>query len=87
MADETGADPGIDAARHAVAGLVSSWGEQLTVGNALEAAVAVRTGADAYLVELVTHAREAGASWASIGAALGVTAQAAHQRYRDLVRH
>lgn len=77
-------DPGLDAARRAVADLVGSWGEQLTVGNGIEAAVALRDGADAYLVELVRHARSAGASWASIGGALGVSAQAAHQRYRNL---
>lgn len=77
-------DPGSIAAREAVAGLVASWGEGLTVGNALEAAVAVRAGTETYLIELVGHARAAGASWASIGGALGVSAQAAHQRYRHL---
>ena len=82
MADEL--EPGMAAAQQAVAELVGSWGEQLTVGNALEAAVAVREGTEAYLVELVRHARDAGASWASIGGALGVSAQAAHQRYRHL---
>lgn len=79
-------DPGAEAAKLAVANLVESWGEQLTVGNALEAAVAVREGTEAYLVELVRHARQAGASWASIGGALGVTPQAAHQRYRHVTR-
>jgi hypothetical protein len=34
----------------------------------------------------VTAAMDAGASWAHIGAALGVSAQAAHKRYRWL-RH
>ncbi len=77
-------DPGSVAARQAVAELVESWGELLTVGNALEAAVAVRAGTETYLIELVRHAREAGASWASIGGALGVSAQAAHQRYRHV---
>jgi hypothetical protein len=33
---------------------------------------------------LVARARAAGASWARIAAALGVSAQAAHKRYRDV---
>ncbi len=33
---------------------------------------------------LVAQARAAGASWAHISAALGVSAQAAHKRYRDV---
>ena len=77
-------DPGSVAARQAVADLVESWGEQLTVGDALEEVVAVRAGTETYLIELVRHARAAGASWESIGGALGVSAQAAHHRYRHV---
>jgi len=54
---------------------------ELTVGAALTATAALRSVADEKLFELVGFAREAGASWAEIGAALGVTTQAAHQRY------
>ena len=54
---------------------------ELTVGAALAATTAVREAADRKLFELVGFAREAGASWASIGEALGVTTQAAHQRF------
>jgi hypothetical protein len=62
--------------------LVLHTGEgQLTVGAALSATAALRDAADAKLFELVGFAREAGASWAAIGEALGVTTQAAHQRY------
>jgi|SRR5688500_5893830 hypothetical protein len=56
-------------------------GNELTVGAALEATAALRDAADRKLYVLVGYAREAGASWASIGEALGVTTQAAHQRF------
>ena len=66
----------------AMRGLVlRSGGGELTVGAALAATAAVRDAADRKLFELVGFAREAGASWSSIGEALGVTTQAAHQRY------
>ena len=52
-----------------------------TLGHALTAAITVRNTADAYLVELVAMARAEGATWAEIGTALGVSTQAAHQRY------
>lgn len=38
---------------------------------------------DAWITELVADARQAGSSWADIGAALGVTRQAAWQAYHD----
>ncbi|MFL6205476.1 MAG: hypothetical protein ACJ739_08995 [Acidimicrobiales bacterium] len=66
----------------AMRGLVARTGRgELTVGAALAATTAVRDAADRKLFELVSFAREEGASWASIGEALGVTTQAAHQRY------
>jgi hypothetical protein len=58
-----------------------SSGGAVTVGAALEATAALRDAADRKLFELVGFARDAGASWSSIGEALGVTTQAAHQRY------
>ena len=62
--------------------LVQKTGDgQLTVGAALGATAALRDAADRKLFELVGFARDAGASWAAIGEALGVTTQAAHQRY------
>ena len=51
------------------------------MGAALGATAALREAADRKLFVLVGFAREAGASWASIGEALGVTTQAAHQRF------
>jgi hypothetical protein len=66
----------------AMRGLVSKSGDgELTVGAALAATAALRDAADRKLYVLVGFAREAGASWASIGEALGVTTQAAHQRF------
>jgi len=62
--------------------LVQRTGDgQLTVGAALVATAALRDAADRKLYELVGFARSAGASWAAIGDALGVTTQAAHQRF------
>ncbi len=48
----------------------------------LEAANRLRHAADALVTELVLEARESGATWAEIGDTLGVSTQAAHQKYR-----
>jgi hypothetical protein len=70
----------------AMRGLVGRTGQgELTVGAALAATAALRDAADRKLFELVGFARDAGASWSSIGDALGVTTQAAHQRYSPKV--
>lgn len=62
--------------------LVQRTGDgELTVGAALGATAALRDAADRKLYVLVGFARESGASWAAIGEALGVTTQAAHQRF------
>jgi hypothetical protein len=61
--------------------VLRSGNGELTVGAALAATAALREAADRKLFVLVGFAREAGASWASIGEALGVTTQAAHQRF------
>ena len=37
------------------------------------------------LVEMVRHAREAGASWSKIGKELGTSGEAARQRYADRI--
>jgi hypothetical protein len=77
------ADGAVD---EAMRGVVARTGEgELTVGAALVATAALRDAADRKLFELVGFAREAGASWAAIGEALGVTTQAAHQRYGSKV--
>jgi hypothetical protein len=56
----------------------------LTLEAGLRASAAVRRGVDALQADLVASAREEGASWAAIGEALGVTTQAAHQRFKDV---
>ena len=66
----------------AMRGLVRKTGDgELTVGAALAATATLRDAADRKLFVLVGFARDAGASWAAIGEALGVTTQAAHQRF------
>jgi len=53
----------------------------LTLEAGLRATAALRRGVDDLQTELVNNARAEGASWAAIGGALGVTTQAAHQRF------
>ena len=53
----------------------------LTLEAGLRATAALRRSVEELQSELVTTARNEGASWASIGEALGVTTQAAHQRF------
>lgn len=48
----------------------------------LEAAVRLRNTLDALVTEFVVSAREGGATWAEVGEVLGVSTQAAHQKYR-----
>ena len=66
----------------AMRALVQRSGDgELTIGAALAATARLRDAADRKLFQLVGLARAEGASWAQIGAALGVSTQAAHQRY------
>lgn len=51
----------------------------------LQAAVRARIEADQRIARAVAHARSEGWSWSDIGAALGMSTQAAHQRFRDVV--
>ena len=48
----------------------------------LEAANRLRHATEALVTELVSEARDQGATWADIGEVLGVSTQAAHQKYR-----
>jgi len=48
---------------------------------AVHRAVLARAEAEAALAEAVAQARQAGVSWASIGARLGTSGEAARQRY------
>ncbi|HEV3227744.1 MAG TPA: hypothetical protein VGZ52_12945 [Acidimicrobiales bacterium] len=60
-------------------------GGPLTLEAGLQGSAAVRRGIEALQDELVATARGEGASWAAIGAALGVSTQAAHQRFSSSV--
>jgi hypothetical protein len=51
--------------------------------EALGAVVEVRRGLDAVERDAVATAREKGATWDDIAAAIGVTRQAAYQKYRN----
>jgi hypothetical protein len=57
----------------------------LTLEAGLRATANLRLGVEALQSELVGAARDEGASWAAIGEALGVTTQAAHQRFSSRV--
>jgi hypothetical protein len=48
---------------------------------AVHRAVLARADAEAALAEAIAQARQAGASWASIGTVLGTSGEAARQRY------
>jgi hypothetical protein len=51
----------------------------------IEAYIRINVDWEDYLVDLVRLARHQGCTWADIGAAFGVTRQAAHRRFaRDL---
>ena len=52
------------------------------VTQRLEAAQRLRHAAEALVAELVAEARKKGSTWADIGDLLGVSTQAAHQKYR-----
>lgn len=56
-------------------------GKDATELRELRAAVLIRAEADRTLNEAVTRARGAGHSWASIGAMLGTSGEAARQRF------
>ena len=52
------------------------------VSQRLEAAQRLRHASEALVAELVAEARKKGATWSDIGDTLGVSTQAAHQKYR-----
>ena len=66
-------------------GAARSAVDELTRGDGdrrLEAANRLRHATEALVTELVAGARADGATWAEIGEVLGVSTQAAHQKYR-----
>ena len=52
------------------------------VSQRLEAAQRLRQASEALVAELVAEARKEGVTWSDIGDTLGVSTQAAHQKYR-----
>ncbi len=55
--------------------------------RAITAAARALTTAEDHLRTAVADARAAGDSWTTIGAALGTSKQAAHERFRAFVDH
>ncbi|MQA12407.1 MAG: hypothetical protein GEU98_28530 [Pseudonocardiaceae bacterium] len=55
--------------------------------ESLRSAVAERVAAETAIVRAVGEARDAGYSWATIGALLGTSGEAARQRYAQAVAH
>lgn len=69
--------------------VLSRWRREhltpLDVDDEIRAAMSARRAADAQLDAAVARARKVGRSWAKIGAAAGMTAQSANERWRDRV--
>lgn len=83
-------DPALVAAIRAVRGLLAEQGGQPGTGSAallagLRSAAELGERLDWAMLSLVGEARCQGASWSQVGAALGVSKQAAHARFADLV--
>lgn len=55
--------------------------------KAISQAVTKRARVETALVKAVGDARDAGYSWANIGALLGTSGEAARQRYGQLIHH
>ncbi len=53
----------------------------------LERAVLQRARGERQIVDAITAARSSGITWSKIGQILGTSAQAAQQRYGDVVEH
>lgn len=55
--------------------------------ESLRNAATQRVNAEQAVVQAVAHARDAGYTWAAIGALLGTSGEAARQRYSQLANH
>ncbi|HTW20320.1 MAG TPA: hypothetical protein VME70_08930 [Mycobacteriales bacterium] len=91
LGGERGPDPALAAVVRAVRATVAAGGaevspesESVLQGLAGLASIAERT--EWAMLSLVGEARARGASWAAVGAALGVSKQAAQQRFAPYVR-
>ncbi|MGO1563143.1 MAG: hypothetical protein ACTHW7_15110 [Actinomycetaceae bacterium] len=67
----------------ALSGLAGGWGREarIGIGPTLNGLAVVSMMVDELIRSEVTEAREAGASWTEIGEALGISKQAAQQRF------
>lgn len=70
-----------DATQRHLAALLTARGGEQGWGETIESAVLIVDSADQLLRATVQSARADGATWQTIGSALGVTRQAAFQRY------
>ena len=66
---------------HSMAATLADPGEDRTPLQVVEDARWLQDQVDRAMRQLVDDAREAGASWADVGKALGVSRQAAHERF------
>jgi hypothetical protein len=65
----------------ALAGILHREDSQENALHLVSGAAAVKAGADRLLAASVDDARRAGATWQAVGSALGITRQAAYQRF------
>ena len=68
-------------------GLVSADDRHSGPGEIVERAVQLVDDARGVLERAVVYEREQGASWQTIGAALGISRQTAHERFAEVERH
>lgn len=73
-----------EAVKMRLSDMATAWGAAdpaLIVDNDLHGLAVLSTLLDEVIAEEVTHARESGASWSEVGRALGMSRQAAQQRF------
>lgn len=91
LGGDRGADRALAAVVRALRGLVAECGgrpgsDPEPLLEAMNQLAAIAERADWAMLSLVAEARSRGVSWATIGTAIGVTKQAAQQRFAPYVR-